>query len=95
MTATEDRARLHLVLGGRVQGVFFRYATVDEAQKLGLTGWVRNLASGEVEIVAEGRRRNLELFSAWAQVGPPRARVAAVQEEWSDCRNEFDGFRVR
>jgi acylphosphatase len=95
MTAGQDRARLHLILGGRVHGVFFRYACVDEAQKLGLTGWVRNLASGEVEIVAEGGRRNLELLLAWARVGPPRARVTAVHEEWSEFANEFSGFRVR
>ena len=97
MTATpkDDRARLHLILRGRIQGVFFRGATLDEAQTLGITGWVRNLPSGEVEIVAEGRRDHLRMLSAWAQIGPPGARVEDAVEEWEDFRNEFSSFRVR
>lgn len=88
-------ARLRLIVRGRVQGVFFRYSTVEEARKLGLTGWVRNLPSGDVEIVAEGKRRDLESLWAWAQVGPPGARVVEVREEWSEFSNEFREFRVR
>lgn len=91
----DDRARLHLVVSGRVQGVFFRHSARGEAQQLGLCGWVRNLPSGEVEVVAEGRRKNLEIFSAWAHLGPPGAHVAEVREQWDESRNEFDGFRVR
>jgi acylphosphatase len=90
-----DQARLHLIVRGRVQGVFFRRATLDEAQALGITGWVRNLPSGEVEIVAEGRRDHLKMLSAWAQIGPPGARVEDATEEWEDFRNEFSSFRVR
>jgi acylphosphatase len=93
---TDDRARLHLVVRGRVQGVFFRRATMDEARSLGLTGWVRNLPSGEeVEIVAEGPRRNLQMLWSWAHSGPPGARVEDVTEEWSEYRGEFTSFRVR
>ena len=92
----DDRARLHLIVSGRVQGVFFRRAAMDEARSLGLSGWVRNLPSGqEVEIVAEGSRRNLQILWAWAQTGPPGARVQDVSEEWSDYRGEFTSFRVR
>ena len=58
-----DSARLRLLVHGRVQGVFFRQAAADEARQLGLRGWVRNLANGDVEIVAEGPRRELKISS--------------------------------
>ncbi len=91
-----ERAQLHIIVRGRVQGVFFRRATMDEAQGLGLTGWVRNLPTGEeVEIVAEGPRRNLQMLWAWTHTGPPGARVHDVTEEWSDYRGDFTSFRVR
>ncbi len=98
MTArgAEPRARVHLVVKGRVQGVFFRHSTVDVARTLGLAGWVRNLPSGdEVEIMAEGRRRDLESLIAWAHIGPRGAQVETVDEEWSECRMEFNDFQVR
>jgi len=85
-----------MIVSGRVQGVFFRYSTMEEARGLGLTGWVRNLPSGdEVEIVVEGSRRNLQMLWAWAHTGPPGARVRDVTEEWSDYCGEFTSFRVR
>ncbi len=94
MTAANDRARLRLIVSGRVQGVFFRHSTTQEARKLGLSGWVRNLPSGEVEIVAEGRRADLKMLWAWAHGGPPGARVLAVEEEWTEFKGEFMGFRM-
>lgn len=93
MTAgADERARLRLIVSGRVQGVFFRHSTTGEARKLGLAGWVRNLASGEVEIVAEGKRRDLEILRAWTRIGPPGAHVTGVREQWSEFLNEFRGF---
>jgi acylphosphatase len=86
---------LHLIVRGRVQGVGFRFAAYDEAKDLALAGWVRNLASGDVEIVAEGSRENLQMLAAWAHQGPPSARVTGVREEWSDFTREFNEFRVR
>lgn len=92
----EQRARLHLIVKGRVQGVFFRHSTVDTARTLALSGWVHNLPSGdEVEIMAEGRRRDLESLLAWAHIGPPGARVDDVCEEWSADAKEFAEFGVR
>jgi acylphosphatase len=88
-------ARLHLIIRGRVQGVGFRFAAYDEAKDLALAGWVRNLATGDVEIVAEGSRENLQMLAAWAHQGPPSARVTGVREEWSDFTREFNEFRVR
>ena len=90
-----DLARLRMVVHGRVQGVFFRHATAEEARELGLGGWVRNLASGEVEIVAEGPRRELRILAAWAHQGPRLARVSEVEEEWSEYRGEYKGFAIR
>lgn len=85
-----------MIVRGRVQGVFFRHSTMDEGRGLGLTGWVRNLDSGEeVEILAEGLRRNLRMLWAWANTGPAGARVEEVSEEWSDYKGEFTSFRVR
>ena len=89
------RARLRLVVTGRVQGVGFRWATVAEADRLGLTGWVRNQASGGVEILAEGDKDGLDKLGAWARHGPRFASVGWVDEEWSEYRGEFGGFKIR
>jgi acylphosphatase len=87
--------RLRMIVSGRVQGVGFRYATMDEAQGLGLRGWVRNLPSREVEIVAEGRADVLRMLAAWAHLGPPAANVSNVHEEWSEFVGQFADFRIR
>ncbi len=90
-----DQARLHLLISGRVQGVFFRHATVDEARSLGLTGWVHNRADGRVELVAEGRRASLEMLLAWAHRGPPAAQVDQVEATWLEFAQEFRHFAIR
>jgi len=95
MAKGSEQARLHLVVSGRVQGVFFRGATVDEARSLGLTGWVRNRPDGRVEIVAEGRRASLEMLLAWAHRGPPAARVDQVEASWLEFHREFQTFAAR
>jgi acylphosphatase len=95
MDSRHDYVRLHLWVSGRVQGVFFRGATADEARVLAITGWARNLADGRVEIVAEGPRRALVRLAAWSHEGPPAARVTHVEEEWSEFLGEFRDFRVR
>jgi acylphosphatase len=95
MKIAEGRARLSLTISGRVQGVGFRATAYDEARSLGLAGWVRNMPSGEVEIVAEGKRENLEMLLAWAYSGPPGAHVVHLQEEWASPTGEFADFRIR
>ncbi len=90
-----DLARLRMLVHGRVQGVFFRHAAAQEARSLGLRGWVRNLANGDVEIVAEGPRRELKILAAWANQGPRLARVTGVEEEWSDYRGDEGDFTIR
>ena len=90
----EGQARLALRIQGRVQGVGFRYATVDTARRLGLTGWVRNSADGDVEVMAEGRKGALQRLATWAHVGPPGALVTSVEEQWLPYRGEFEIFRT-
>ena len=91
----KERARLHLIISGRVQGVGFRFSAYDEAKDLALAGWVRNLPNGNVEIVVEGSRENLQMLAAWAHLGPPSAHVTTVREEWSDFTGEFKDFQIR
>lgn len=88
-------ARVHLRIRGRVQGVMFRAEAADTARALGITGYARNRADGSVEIVAEGRRNDLEAFIAWAHTGPPLAHVLKVDEEWQEFKGEFTNFMVR
>jgi acylphosphatase len=90
-----DLARLRLLVHGRVQGVFFRQAAAEEARSLGLRGWVKNLPNDDVEMVAEGPRRELKILAAWANQGPRMARVTGVEEEWSDYRGEEGPFAIR
>lgn len=70
-----------ILVSGRVQGVFFRNWTVAEARALGLTGWVRNLRSGEVEILAVGEEQAVEALAARCREGPPAASVDEVRVE--------------
>jgi len=88
-------ARAHVVVSGRVQGVCFRGAMQEEARRLGVSGWVRNLRDGRVEAEAEGERGAVEALVAWAHGGPPSARVDVVDVEWFAPRGEGGGFVVR
>lgn len=66
---------------GRVQGVFFRARTREEAQRLGVTGWVRNEPDGSVRVHVEGEPQAVEALVAWCHHGPPRARVEDVRTQ--------------
>jgi acylphosphatase len=70
--------RVRAIVTGRVQGVAYRASTVFEARALGLTGWVRNLADGSVELEAQGDDRGVTALVAWCAHGPPAARVTRV-----------------
>ncbi len=78
MSRTEERLCVRCVVSGRVQGVFFRAAARDEAKRLGLTGWVRNMVDGRVELNACGPYSAVDAFIAWLHRGPPPARVTSV-----------------
>jgi acylphosphatase len=90
-----DRARVHLVVSGRVQGVAVRAYTVDEAHRLHVAGWVRNLPDGRVEAEAEGERASLEALVAWCREGPPSAHVEGVATTWSAYRGDLGPFSIR
>ena len=90
-----DQSRAHLRIYGRVQGVFFRASTREQAQKRGLSGWVENLRDGSVEAVIEGPRQEVEEVVDWAEEGPPRANVEDLQVDWEEATGEFREFEVR
>jgi len=91
----EGKSRLHAIVEGHVQGVSFRYFVLEQADRLNLTGWTRNMWNGEVEVVAEGPRQDLEVLLQRLWKGPPMARVDHVNVDWQDYTGEFSGFRVR
>ena len=93
--ADSEQARAVIVVVGRVQGVFFRSSTEQQALRLGLAGEVRNLPDGSVEVVTEGARRAVEELVAWCRRGgPPAAQVEAVEVRWSVHQAEFQTFQV-
>ena len=86
--------RVHVLISGRVQGVFYRASTRDRAEQYGLTGWVRNTSDGTVEVVAEGEKEALERFYAWCPVGPSFSQVKKIEAKWEPYRGEFEEFIV-
>jgi len=87
--------RIHLVISGRVQGVYFRQSTRIKAQELGVSGWVRNRSNGTVEMVAEGPVESLELLVNWCGVGPDMAQVTALERVDGEAAGIPEGFDVR
>jgi acylphosphatase len=93
--AGEERGRARALISGRVQGVCFRAFTREEAHRLGLHGWVRNLDDGRVELLAEGPRSRVEALLAWCRSGPPYARVEDVDASWEEWQGDLKGFGIR
>ncbi len=90
-----EKGRVHLIISGYVQGVFYRASTRDMALRLGLKGWVRNLYNGNVEALFEGPVDKLRDAVKWCHEGPPGARVTEIDEKWDDYSGEFSDFEVR
>ena len=86
--------RVHLIIHGMVQGVFFRANTRAEGQRLGLAGLAINRPDGTVEAVAEGPRDRLEEFVAWCQRGPEMARVDRVEVSWGEATGKYPGYHI-
>jgi acylphosphatase len=86
-------ATARFLVSGRVQGVFFRASTRNEAQRLGLAGSASNLADGRVEVLASGADDALSALERWLWQGPPSARVEDVKRE-SAADRDFDGFHT-
>ena len=94
MTDGAARVRRLACIRGRVQGVWYRGSTQQEAQRLGVEGWVRNHPDGSVEAALEGSREAVEALVAWMRVGPSLAEVASVEVRTEPVQGER-GFRVR
>lgn len=86
--------RVHVIVRGRVQGVYFRESTRRQAQALGVSGWVRNMPDRSVEAVLEGEAGSVEAMLAWLHGGSPLSTVTAVETKEEEARGE-QGFVIR
>ena len=85
---------MHCYVSGRVQGVCFRMFTREQAQLFGITGWVRNLPDGRVEVMATGDDKQLQQLKEWLKHGPEMARVMELKTEEMEYE-EFENFSIR
>lgn len=90
-----NRVRAEITVNGLVQGVGFRYYILRQANALGLKGYVKNLFTGEVYILAEGERGMIEELIKLTKVGPSHAHVNKCRVEWSASTDEFTTFEIR
>ena len=91
----DEKVRVHLIISGFVQGVFFRSNTQEKAKEIGVFGWVRNLGDGRVEAVFEGEKERVEEMIGWAKKGPELARIENVEIKWEEYQGEFDDFEIK
>jgi acylphosphatase len=91
----KDLTSVRAIVYGYVQGVFFRAFASHWASELGLTGYVRNLPNGAVEVLAEGEKKQLEKLIGYLKVGPPAAKVEKVVTEWAEYTGKYSDFGVR
>ena len=84
-----------MIINGLVQGVFFRYSARLKAQEYGLTGWVRNLWGGEVEVIFEGEEDKVGEMVKWCHKGPSGAKVEKVDLIYQKYTGEFDSFYIK
>jgi acylphosphatase len=90
-----ETLRAHVIVHGLVQGVWFRASTRDEAVRIGVGGWVRNLPDGTVEALFEGEKKKVEELVGWCHRGPSGAQVSKVDIIWESDRGEFKKFEIR
>ncbi|MCG1003407.1 MULTISPECIES: acylphosphatase [Halobacterium] len=89
-----ERTRAHVLVSGKVQGVYYRATTREQATERGVDGWVRNLQDGRVEAVFEGPEDDVEAIVEWCHEGSPAARVDDVEVEYDDPEGH-DSFEIR
>ncbi len=89
------KIRAHVIVSGRVQGIFFRSETRHEAKKHDVKGWVRNLRNGRVEAVFEGEEKAVKELIEFCRRGPAGARVTHVDVTWESYTGEFKDFKIR
>ena len=88
-------AKFHVLISGRVQGVFFRLSTKQKAEQLGLKGWVRNKPDGNVEAIFEGPEEIINEVIEWCHRGPPLSKVTNVEIKKQKTTNAFEDFSIR
>jgi acylphosphatase len=88
------KVKAHVIISGRVQGVFFRGKTRNEAKKYKVNGWVRNLADGRVEAVFEGEKADVDKLISFTGKGPSGAKVRDLDIKWMDYNGEFNDFQI-
>jgi acylphosphatase len=88
------KIRAHILVSGRVQGVYFRQSTLQEAQILGVNGWVRNLMDGRVEAVFEGEEHSVKTLVNYCRQGPPSAKVSNIDVSYGPYKGEFSTFKA-
>ena len=84
----------HLIISGKVQGVFYRDSCQEIAQGLILTGWVKNMPNGQVEVLVQGEKEKIEKLIEWCKKGPPEARIDNVEVRWNRIVNNFESFFI-
>ena len=89
------KVRAHILVSGRVQGVFFRSEAKKEADKRSVKGWVRNLYDGKIEAILEGEEEVVKKIIKFYRKGPPHARVKDVEVKWENYKGEFRSFRIK
>ena len=89
-----DKETNKIVVQGRVQGVAFRYCARNEAKKLSISGYARNMPNGTVELVAQGEADNVALFFDWCKHGPSAARVDSYLKETVTSPKDYQGFDI-
>ena len=87
--------RVHLIISGLVQGVWYRHNTNKVANQLGLKGYVRNLGNGNVEVVAEGSEEKIKQLIAFCREGPESARVDTVDTTYETPKDQFSTFSIK
>ena len=92
--AIERKPSVYIIIKGKVQGVSFRYFTLKQAQKLNIVGWVRNIPNGTVEAVAQGNKKNLELFIKKLKEGSSLSRVDDVILNWEHQKKDYENFAI-
>ena len=90
-----SKLKAHVLIRGRVQGVFFRAETCSQAHRLGIVGWVKNRWDGRVEAVLEGEEKSVQKMIGWCYKGPPASIVEDVEVKWEDYKGEFTSFSIR
>lgn len=89
------KKRIHVFYSGRVHGVGFRFTARHIAHALDISGWVKNLNDGRVEVVAEGEEERLSEFLNQMKTGALKHHISHEDIKWQDCRNEFEGFDIK